>query len=449
MISRKKFLHLAGLGIVSSLVPNFIFAKFIKSSSTDNDIPTLLRAARRLRKQGRLNAAKNKYEQVLALDTSEIRAYNGIRKILLSQKHKELQVIQLYQQASANIPTNLRIKRRLYSEYIKAALGNKKIIGHLNIPDGRILTYVKERYEELLLQNYPNKKNLEKELSKINKYIALNVDTVDTRKNKALKKYRRENRNAHKQRFNHLTAQETVQELAVLKAKVPSNDRLPQIREMSKVNISALRAEKDYNGALDAANTYLETIDKSDPYFIKHFRELSKQLNNLDNLIRFEDYNHTQKKTFWSALALFDVYFKQSEILNSSGSPIMDSLLHEISTKSENPQQNFETATRRIKYLILKGDFTGAKTKLFELCRQKGGTSDAHSIDRVNLIIAKFYSKQGYSTDKSRILEIVHNPTRFIENEDELTRHTALLNLNRSNSKPIHLQQLQQNINNL
>ncbi len=117
-------------------------------------------------------AAKNKYEQVLALDTSEIRAYNGIRKILLSQKHKELQVIQLYQQASANIPTNLRIKRRLYSEYIKAALGNKKIIGHLNIPDGRILTYVKERYEELLLQNYPNKKNLEKELSKINKYIA-------------------------------------------------------------------------------------------------------------------------------------------------------------------------------------------------------------------------------------------------------------------------------------
>jgi len=164
-----------------------------------------------------------------------------------------------------------------------------------------------------------------------------------------------------------LTAQETVQELAVLKAKVPSNDRLPQIREMSKVNISALRAEKDYNGALDAANTYLETIDKSDPYFIKHFRELSKQLNNLDNLIRFEDYNHTQKKTFWSALALFDVYFKQSEILNSSGSPIMDSLLHEISTKSENPQQNFETATRRIKYLILKGDFTGAKTKIFEL----------------------------------------------------------------------------------
>ncbi|SDF51160.1 tetratricopeptide repeat protein [Epilithonimonas hungarica] len=449
MISRKKFLHLAGLGIVSSLVPNFLLARFVESSSIDNDVPTLLKAARRLRKQGRLNAAKNKYEQVLALDASEIRAYNGIRKILLSKKHKELEVIQLYQQASANIPTNLRIKRRLYSQYTKAALGNKKITGQLNIPGGRILTYVKERYEELLLQNYPNKKNLEKELAKIDKYIALNVDIVDTRKNKELKKYRRENRNAHKQRFNHLTAQETVQELAALKAKEPSNDRLPQIREMSKVNISALRAEKDYNGALDAASIYLETIDKSDPYFIKQFRELSKQLNNIDDLVRFENYNHTQKKTFWSALALFDVYFKQSEVLNSPGSSVMDSLIQEISSRSENPQQNFETITRQVKYLILKGDFTGAKTKLFALCLQKAGTSDAHSIDRVNLIIAKFYSRQGSSNDISRILEIVNNPTRFIENEDELTRHTALLNLNRSNNKPIHLQQLQQNINNL
>ena len=447
MISRKKFLYLAGLGMVSSLAPNFLFAKIFQSSLQD-DVPALLKAARRLRKQGKLNASKIKYEQVLSLDPVEIRAYNGIRKILLSKKNKELQVIQLYQQAANNIPDNKRIKRRLYNQYSKIALGNEKIAAQLNIPN-RILVYVKEKYEELLLQNYPNRKNLENELAKINKYIALKVDTDDARKNKELKKYRRENRNAHKQRFSSLTAQETTLELTRLKAKAVSIDRKPQIREMSKVNIAAFRTEKNYTAALRASYTYLDTIDKSDPYFIKQFRELSKQLNSLDDLISFEEYNHSQKHTFWSAIALFDVYFKQAESQNSEGSLVMDSLVQEISAKSENPQQNFETATRLIKYFILKNDFATAKTKILALCRQKTGTSDAHSIDRANLLIAKFYAKQGDSSNKSKILNIINAPTSFVENEDELIRHTALLNLNRSNEKPIHLQQLQQNINNL
>lgn len=448
MISRKKFLHLTGLGVVSSLAPTFLFANLFESASVTDDVSTLLKAARRLRKQGRLNAAKAKYEQVLTLDAAEIRAYNGIRKILLSKKNKELQVIQLYQQAASNIPDNKRIKRRLYNQYSKVAVGNKKVAAQLNIPN-RILVYVKNKYEDLLLQNYPNRKNLEKELAKINKCIALNVDTVDTRKNKELKKYKRENRNAHKQRFSALTAQETTQELMTLKAKEVSIDRKPQIREMSKVNIVAFRSEKNYNDALKASQVYLDTIDKTDPYFIKQFRELSKQLNNLDNLIRFEEYNHSKKNTYWSALALFDVYFKRSESQNSTGSAIMDSLIQEISTKSENPQQNFETATRQIKYYTLKNDFATAKTKILALCLKKTGTTDAHSIDRVNLLIAKFYSKQADTSNKRQILEIVNNPTRFVANEDELTKHTALLNLNRSNDKPIHLQQLQQNINNL
>lgn len=288
MISRKKFLHLAGLGIVSSLAPNFLFANSFESSTTD-DVSAILKVARRLRKQGRLNAAKAKYEQILTIDASEIRAYNGIRKILLAKKNKELQVIQLYQQAATYMPTEGRFKQRLYNQYAKAALGNKKIISQLNIPNTRPLLFVKQKYEEMLvLQNCANKKNLEKELAKINKYIALNVDVSDVRKNKELKKFRRDNRNAHKKRFSHLTAQETTVALVNLKAKNSSIDRIPQIREMSKVNIAAYRLEKNYVAALAASKDFLNTIDKSDPYFIKQFRELSKQLNGYDDLISFE-----------------------------------------------------------------------------------------------------------------------------------------------------------------
>ena len=449
MISRKKFLHLAGLGIASSLAPNFLFAKFLNHEQAADDVPALLKAARRLRKQGRLNAAKTKYEQALALDTSEVRAYNGIRKILLAKKNKELQVIQLYQQAISNLPNNVRFRQRLLNQYANAALGNKKILTQLNIPSSRPLLYVKEKYEEMLLQNCPNQKNIQKELAKINKYIALNVDTSDVRKNKELKKYRRETRNTHKKRFDHLTAQESTVALTTLKAKEASVDRAPQIREMSKVNVFALRKEKDYTGALAASQTYLDTIDKSDPYFIKQFRELSKQLDNYDDLLAFEQYNHSKKNTFWSGIALFDAHFKKNDLQNISGSALMDTLILTLKQRSENPQQNFEVATRQAKYFIQKGDLLSARSKLIEICSNKNGISDAHTIDRVNLIIAKYHSKQGNSEGRSQILEIIHNPKKFIEHQDELVSYTGLLNLNRSNSNPLHLQQLQKNINNL
>lgn len=448
MISRKKFLRLAGLGIVASLTPSLIFSQTFQELPLTDDVKTLLKKARRLRKQGKLNQAKNKYQEVLSIDPTEIRAYNGIRKIFLAKKKQEYQVIQLYQQAVDNIPNNLRIKKRLYNQYIKVALGNKKVASQLNIP-GRILVYVKEQYEALLLQNYPGKKNLRKELEKVNKYIALNVDITDSRKNTELKKYRKENRKTHKNRFNHLTAQETTQALSVLKSKAVSADRIPQIREMSRINVMAFRKEKNYAEALNASLVYLNTINKSDPYFIKQFRELSKQLRSYDNLISFEQYNHSKKKNFWSALALFDAYFRKSENENVSGNSMMDSLIQELNIKSRTPQQIFEVITRQIKYNILKDNFGQAKTQILELCKQRMGISDAHTVDRLNLIIAKYYAKQNDSENKNQILKIINNPKGFLENQDELTRHIALINMNRSAKKFIHLQQLQQNINNL
>lgn len=448
MISRKKFLRLTGLGIAASITPNLILSQTFPKSLLTDDVKALLKKAKKLRKQGKLNQAKSKYQEVLAIDPAEVRAYNGIRKILLSKKNQESQVIQLYQQAANNIPNNLKIRRRLYSQYVKVALGNKKLIPQLNIP-GRILMHVKGQYETLLNQNYPNKKNLAKELAKINKYITLNVDTTDARKNKALKDYRKENRRAHKNRFSHLAAHETAQALTVLQAKTASIDRVPQIREMSKVNILALRKEKNYPEALNASLDYLNTVSKSDPYFIKQFRELSKQLKSYDNLIAFEQYNHTQKKSFWSAVSLFDAHFNKSEHESSTGSTIMDSLIQELKMKSATPQQIFELYTRQIKYNLLKNNFESAKTQLLELCKQKMGISDAHTIDRLNLIIAKYYARQNDQANKNKILKIINKPNGFFENQDELTQHIALINMNRSHKNPIHLQQLQQNINNL
>ena len=127
MITRKNFLLLGSLSFVSIFIPNLFFSKLF-STHTSADITSLLKIAKKYRKQNKLTLAKNTYEEVLGLDPTEIRAYNGIRKILLNKKNREYQVIQLYEQALVNIPTNIRIKQRLYNEYFKVALGNKKIL---------------------------------------------------------------------------------------------------------------------------------------------------------------------------------------------------------------------------------------------------------------------------------------------------------------------------------
>jgi len=442
MITRRKFLMMGSLGILSTLTPGLLFSNTFSNSNPDTI--ALLKKARRYRKQGRLNLAKSTYQEVLAIDPTEVRAYNGIRKILLNKKNKEFEVIQLYQQAVANIPNNLRIRRSLYNEYSKAALGNKKVLQKINMP-GRMLLHVKSKYEEMIA-NYPEKKNLQKQLEKIEKYIQLNVDTEHPHNNKRLKSFRKELKKNHKKRFDGLPAQKTTLMLAELEAKPVSNDRVHHIREMSKVNIKALRAEKRYSEALDASENFLNKKSATDPFFIKQFRDLAKQLNQYDKLLTFETQNHTTKNNFWSAIALFDAHYRKTEKQNQSAPAIMDSLIQFMEGKVNDPRQQFELDTRKIKIEFLKNNLSLAKDKIINQCEAMMGISAPHNIDRVNVIIAQYYKKISDNEAKSVIINIAINPKSFLENSDEIKKSIALMNMGRSYENPVHIQNLQRKI---
>ena len=445
MITRKNFLKIGSLGVASILIPNFLFSKSLLSLSAE-DVPTLLKLARRYRRQGRLSKAKSTYQQVLTIDGTEIRAYNGIRKILLKEKHKELEVIQLYQQALTNLPNHFRFKRSLNGEYLRASIGNQKLFKQLNLTSGRPLIFIKQQFESLL-QEKPDNKNLQKQLIKIDKYISMNVDTTYSHQNKALKQFRKDNRKAHKARFATLTAVETTQKLADLNA-LPSNpDRLQHIREMNQVNIKALRSEKNYRGALAAAESYLNDVNQSDPYFIKQFRDLSKQLNQFDRLISFETQNHGTKDTFWSAIALFDAYLRKAEHQNQLN-PRMESLMQFLTGRSNTPIQKFEVETRQIKFSMVKNDFATARDLLVNECNERILIINPHIIDRINILIAKFWKKTGV-TDYKKIITISNLPNDFVQSDDELVRLAALINLNRSKQKSVHTDQLQYRISKL
>ena len=445
MITRKRFLLMGSLGILSVLTPGFLFSNTISNSNPDT--VALLKKARRYRKQGKLNLAKSTYQEVLTIDPTEVRAYNGIRKILLNKKNKEFEVIQLYQQALTHIPNNLRIKRSLYNEYSKAALGNRKVLQQINIP-GRMLLHVKSKYEEMVAA-YPEKKNLQKQLEKLEKYIQLNVDTENPHNNLPLKAYRKQQKKNHKKRFDGLPAQRTGLMLAELEAKPVSDDRAHHIREMTKVNISALRNEKRYSEALDASADFLNTINATDPYFIKQFRDLAKQLNEYDSLLTFEIQNHTTKNTFWSAVSLFDAYYRKAEKQNQSAPIIMDSLVQFMTEKSNDPHQQFEINTRKIKIDLLKNNLINAKDKILNQCNEMMGIPASHSIDRMNVIIAKYYKKNGDDEAKNSIISIAIDPKSFLESDDDLKKSIALMNMRRSYENPIHIQNLQRKISSL
>lgn len=93
-INRRKFitttsLSIIGLGITNSVLGNALNSNFF----TTTTIAQKLREAAVKRRAGSFIDARAIYDEVIIISPSEIRAYDGIRKILLKTKYKELEVL--------------------------------------------------------------------------------------------------------------------------------------------------------------------------------------------------------------------------------------------------------------------------------------------------------------------------------------------------------------------
>ncbi|UHO38671.1 hypothetical protein H5J24_00225 [Chryseobacterium capnotolerans] len=199
MITRKTFLSLSSLGMISLLFPSFLFSKTQPGSF--EDVNKLLKLAADLRKQKKWSEAQAKYKQIIEQYPNEIRAYDGMRKALLSDKKKEWEVILMFRAALALNPDSSDLQRRLYKEYMNASLGNKKI-KKLIAFDGRLLSEVKSKFEGLTDIN-ARSNNRDKQYSKICKLVELNADTVHPHKNLALKAYNKKQYQSFKKDLMH------------------------------------------------------------------------------------------------------------------------------------------------------------------------------------------------------------------------------------------------------
>ncbi|SDJ50180.1 tetratricopeptide repeat protein [Chryseobacterium jejuense] len=438
-MTRKDFLALGSLGVFYLLFPSNLYSKVTSNSCLPDDVNALLKSASDLKKQQKFEEAKKIYQKIIVQFPNEIRAYDGMRKALLSQKNKEWEVILMFKAALLTAPDNIELQQRLNKEYVNAATGNKKIVKLIG-SKGRLLTDVKKQYESPTQRGYRNV-NMQEQYSKVCRLVEWDADIGSPHKNTKFKAYKKEQYQKQKHRFDHLTTDELNNELNTLLAKPFSKDRAQHIRQLYNLSFKKMRKEKNPE-ALNKALTYYNTVDKKDPLFLKYIRDLARFQKKHDVLIQIENQNNTLKKTFWSALSLLDAYIKKAEHQKSAVSAETIGLMKFLEENIDAPDKRFEVNTRKIKLDIMGNQLDTAKDKILLQCKNMYGAFNTHMIDRINVLIAKYYSKKGDSEGKKRILNIVVDPRQYTDHSDSLIKSIALMNQNRI-SKGVYNQNLQ------
>lgn len=176
--NRRKFIINSSLTFIGLGISNSVLGNIVSFSSSETLVETIaqkLQRAANKRRNGNFNQAKIIYSDVIAIDSNEIRAYDGIRKILLQNKYKELEVLQLYLTGLNNNPTNAVFKERVAKEYMRLALGNKKFVTQLNNPQD-LLVVAKQYFNQAKTANPLNaqfEKQFEKSKGKLIKALQL------------------------------------------------------------------------------------------------------------------------------------------------------------------------------------------------------------------------------------------------------------------------------------
>lgn len=341
-------------------------------------------------------------------------------------------------------PGNVDLKQRLHNEYLKAAIGNKKVKNQSAIGNN-LLNQVKAKYEDILQAN-PNKKNVQRQLEKVNRLINWNAESANPHNNNSLKNYKKQQREKFKKRFSTLTDSQIDNKLSQLLNKPASVNRKKHIRELYHISIKRLRKSKNFTLAFNKALA-LYNFDKQDPFSLKQIRELSKFTKNYDTQIIIETHNNQQKNNFWSALSLFDVHFRKIEELNLPANNHLVNQLQSVGALIDDPVQNFEYEARKIKLEILKGNLDAVRPFLLNVIKNKSGINSSHTIDRVNILAAKYFKKANQKENFDKIMGIAISPKSFMDDQNEMIKNIALMNLNRSYDKPVHIQNLQRQIN--
>lgn len=160
--------------------------------------------------------------------------------------------------------------------------------------------------------------------------------------------------------------------------------------------------------------------------------------------------NHAKKKTFWSAVSLFDAQMLAlNNNIKKKFSHSFEDLLTFLDTEASNFGEHLESEIRRVKHNLNKNQLAEANQNIIKLCNTLSSISNPHIIDRVNMLASQYYQQSRQVNSAHNIIGIAKEPHGYINDQDEMTRFLAALNSGRLDEKPIHMQNLIKRINSI
>lgn len=428
IFSRRNFITLSSLSIMGlKLLP--LSSIVLTRKRNLNDIPTLLREAAVYRKNGLYKEALNLYEEIIAIRSDEIRAYDGIRKIYLQSKYKELDVLQLYIDGLANNPGNSVFKERIAKEYMRLALGNKRMSQNIG---NNLLEEAKTFFDEIVISN-PENIQFVVQREKVYRKISQEADIVDARENQDIKTDRKNNRIAYKARFNNTEIRDLEEKLTDMLEAPLSVDRNKHIREMY---VTLLKKYHINGDKVNLTNKIVEFYNYNDDdgnslYLIRRFC----RRNELPIIENIEKLNNTKKNTFWSNIALAGTLIKLNKTTEAG------TYLSAAKTKSVYYSHGFEIKAKEVRNAIKRNDFANAKSLIINFGDYILGISSSHHIDRFNILCVRYYLAKGQSSEALKVLNIGLNIDNRVY-DDPILKKVMQINRFRDDEKLVHKERL-------
>jgi len=427
LYNRRDFIWLSSLGLVGLRL--FPVASFFSARKEKvNNIAEMLKIAATHRKNKNYHVALLIYNEVINIQSDEIRAYDGIRKVYLQSKYRELDVLQLYIDGEIKNPNNAIFKERIAKEYTRLSLGNKKFSNTLG---GNLLDQAKIIFDDIVTANTENVQFVAQR-QKIYRKISQRADTVDARENQVLKISKKDNKAIYKTRFEDRNIAYLEDKLSVMLEANFSVDRKKHIGEMY---VTLLRKYHKNGDKINLSNKIIEYYNYNDDQNSMYLIRNLCRRNKLPIIENIEKLNNTKKNTFWSHVALIGALIKFNKTSEAQ------TYLSASKTKSMYYHHEFEIKDREIKNAIQKNDLTIAKNLILNLGEYIVGTSSAHYIDRYNLLCVKYFSKKGQSSESLKVLNIALG----IDNknyEDSVLKKVTQINIFREDEKLVHKERL-------
>lgn len=315
--SRRKFLQLSSLALLSTSIPAPVYAinSFVsKKTSVDmfNDAKEIAKRAKLHFIKKEYAVAESLYKQCISLVPKDIRFYDNLKAVYGAQG-KYIESLKLFKQALQINQKNVAFYDRTARCLLQLETGNKKLATQYKAGKSISLLHEAENFYTQAIQLDKDKKYLKIGLKKVRQKI--NEANLDYRVDKGYKKAKKKRKRVHKKRFHKysIEALETqLYKLQTQRRKTLYTEKEIQNRDKNTLAEQALllsllvkryKKNKEYDNAISCAFNWYE-LSPNDSEVIKKIERLFLKMKDFVGLIEFRRHQITKTPNLWSYFGL-------------------------------------------------------------------------------------------------------------------------------------------------